>query len=95
LLAHLLFSLVLSLPLASYLHNYINLSFFLSLKFYTQQSDYEPTMGPKPRIVPRVPPKPGQTTFDKYAVESFLVAFGDDDQPLPDTVKVLDEIVTE
>lgn len=28
-------------------------------------------------------------------VEAFLIAYGDDDHPLPETVKVLDEIITE
>lgn len=32
---------------------------------------------------------------DSVEVEAFLVAFGDHDDPLPETVKVLDEIVTE
>lgn len=49
----------------------------------------------KPRIVPRVPKSPGSLTFDKKTVEAFLVAFGDDDSPLPETIKVLDEIVTD
>lgn len=47
---------------------------------------------PKPRI-PLV--RPEQTTFDTQTVEAFLIAFGDDDHPLPETVKCLDEIVTE
>jgi hypothetical protein len=45
---------------------------------------------------PRVPPiRPSETTFDTETVEAFLIAFGDDDHPLPETVKCLDEIVTE
>jgi transcription initiation factor TFIID subunit 13 len=47
---------------------------------------------PKPRI-PLV--RPEETTFDTETVEAFLIAFGDDDHPLPETVKCLDEIVTE
>jgi len=37
-----------------------------------------------------------ETVADRCsAVEAYLIAFGDDMQPLPETVKVLDEIVTE
>jgi hypothetical protein len=48
----------------------------------------------KHRIQPRIP-APQTALFDTKAVEAFLIAFGDDEQPLPETVKVLDEIVTE
>ncbi|KAF2185653.1 TFIID-18kDa-domain-containing protein [Zopfia rhizophila CBS 207.26] len=33
--------------------------------------------------------------FPTSDLEAFLVAFGDDDHPLPETVKVLDEIITD
>jgi len=46
---------------------------------------------PKPRTVKA----PEDLNFDRSSVEAFLIAFGDDDQPLPETVKVLDEIITE
>lgn len=44
---------------------------------------------------PRKLKRKGTTNFDYPSVEAFLVAFGDDDNPLPETVKVLDEIITE
>lgn len=50
-------------------------------------------------ILPRVPPPPHvkktRTLFDRPQVEAFLLAFGDNDYPLPETVRVLDEIVTD
>lgn len=50
-------------------------------------------------ILPRVPPPPhlkkSRTLFDRPQVEAFLLAFGDNDYPLPETVRVLDEIVTD
>lgn len=52
------------------------------------------TMSRKHRIAPRLPNLPGPI-FDSAAVEQFLIAYGDDRNPLPETVKVLDEIVTE
>jgi transcription initiation factor TFIID subunit 13 len=49
--------------------------------------------------LPRVPPPPHlkktQTLFNQPVVEAFLLAFGDNDYPLPETVRVLDEIVTD
>lgn len=48
----------------------------------------------KIRIKPRVPVRPYALLTQKE-VEAFLIAFGDDDRPLPETVKILDEIVTE
>ncbi|KAF2202460.1 TFIID-18kDa-domain-containing protein [Delitschia confertaspora ATCC 74209] len=33
--------------------------------------------------------------FPTSDLEAFLIAFGDDDNPLPETVKVLDEIITD
>lgn len=52
-----------------------------------------------PPILPRVPLTPHlkktRTLFDKPQVEAFLLAFGDNDYPLPETVRVLDEIVTD
>lgn len=52
-----------------------------------------------PPILPRVPPPPHlkktRTLFDRPQVEAFLLAFGDNDYPLPETVRVLDEIVTD
>ncbi|KAF2004876.1 TFIID-18kDa-domain-containing protein [Amniculicola lignicola CBS 123094] len=33
--------------------------------------------------------------FPAQDLEHFLIAFGDDDKPLPETIKVLDEIVTD
>lgn len=33
--------------------------------------------------------------FPAQDLEAFLIAFGDDDRPLPETVKILDEIVTD
>ena len=52
-----------------------------------------------PPILPRVllPPylKKSQTPFNNPSVEAFLLAFGDNDYPLPETVRVLDEIVTD
>jgi transcription initiation factor TFIID subunit 13 len=51
-------------------------------------------MSRKHRIVPRIPNLPGPI-FDASSVEQFLIAYGDDRNPLPETVKVLDEIVTE
>lgn len=50
-------------------------------------------------ILPRVPfplrLKKSRTLFDHPQVEAFLLAFGDNDYPLPETVRVLDEIVTD
>ena len=37
----------------------------------------------------------GLTCISRYTVEAYLFAFGDDRHPLPETVKVLDEIITE
>lgn len=52
-----------------------------------------------PPILPRVPILPhlkkAKTHFDRLQVEAFLLAFGDNDYPLPETVRVLDEIVTD
>ncbi|KAH7094302.1 transcription initiation factor IID, 18kD subunit-domain-containing protein [Paraphoma chrysanthemicola] len=45
--------------------------------------------------LPRNPLTRTQTTFSSRAVESFLRAFGDNDYPLPETVRVLDEIITD
>ncbi|KAJ4395697.1 hypothetical protein N0V91_010666 [Didymella pomorum] len=39
--------------------------------------------------------KKTRTLFDRPQVEAFLLAFGDNDYPLPETVRVLDEIVTD
>ena len=39
--------------------------------------------------------KKSRTLFDTSSVEAFLLAFGDNDYPLPETVRVLDEIVTD
>lgn len=36
-----------------------------------------------------------QTSVDTCSVEAFLLAFGDNDYPLPETVRILDEIVTD
>ena len=53
---------------------------------------------PAPTL-PRVPPathfKKSRTLFDRPQVEAFLLAFGDNDYPLTETVRVLDEIVTD
>lgn len=49
----------------------------------------------KHRIQPRVPNPRGKTLFDLPQVSQFLIAFGDDDNPLPETVRCLDEIVTD
>lgn len=46
-----------------------------------------------PRRHLRVPQR--QPTDHGKTVEAYLIAFGDDMHPLPETVKVLDEIVTE
>jgi transcription initiation factor TFIID subunit 13 len=46
----------------------------------------------KDRILPRVP---GTSLLTPHSVEAFLLAFGDNDYPLPETVRVLDEIVTD
>src|SRR5690242_15683737 len=50
-------------------------------------------------ILPRVPRPPHskaqRTLFDRPQVEAFLLAFGDNDYPLPETIRVLDEIVTD
>lgn len=46
----------------------------------------------KERILPRVPPSSVVTPPE---VEAFLLAFGDNDYPLPETVRVLDEIITD
>ncbi|KAJ4351046.1 hypothetical protein N0V95_004218 [Ascochyta clinopodiicola] len=50
-------------------------------------------------VLPRVPVPPhlkkSRTLFDRPQVEAFLLAFGDNDYPLPETVRVLDEIVTD
>lgn len=50
-------------------------------------------------ILPRVPRAPHlkklQPLFNRPQVEAFLLAFGDNDYPLPETVRVLDEIVTD
>lgn len=50
-------------------------------------------------ILPRVPRPPNskaqRTLFDRPQVEAFLLAFGDNDYPLPETIRVLDEIVTD
>lgn len=54
---------------------------------------------PIPRA-PRVPFKrthtsTSQTFLTHGEVEAFLLAFGDNDYPLPETVRVLDEIITD
>ena len=54
----------------------------------------------KDRILPRIPVRNTSTypifhQFTPRVVENFLIAFGDDEQPLPETIKVLDEIVTD
>ncbi|KZM23625.1 transcription from RNA polymerase II promoter [Ascochyta rabiei] len=50
-------------------------------------------------VLPRAPAprhlKKSRTLFDCPQVEAFLLAFGDNDYPLPETVRVLDEIVTD
>jgi len=46
----------------------------------------------KDRIQPRVPPS---SVVTPTQVEAFLLAFGDNDYPLPETVRVLDEIITD
>jgi transcription initiation factor TFIID subunit 13 len=50
---------------------------------------------PRPRVP--LPPhlKKTQLLLTKSTVEAFLLAFGDNDYPLPETVRVLDEIVTD
>jgi transcription initiation factor TFIID subunit 13 len=50
---------------------------------------------PRPRVP--LPPhlKKTQHLLTKSTVEAFLLAFGDNDYPLPETVRVLDEIVTD
>ncbi|KAF2260102.1 TFIID-18kDa-domain-containing protein [Lojkania enalia] len=53
------------------------------------------TKKPRLRIQPRPPRPPGTLTFDHQIVEAFLTAFGDSDAPLPETVRCLDEIVTD
>jgi transcription initiation factor TFIID subunit 13 len=45
----------------------------------------------KDRILPRIPP----TTLIPSTVEAFLLAFGDNDYPLSETVRILDEITTD
>jgi transcription initiation factor TFIID subunit 13 len=50
--------------------------------------------------LPRVPPKrthdsTSEHVLTKDSVEAFLLAFGDNDYPLPETVRVLDEIITD
>ncbi|KAJ4988185.1 transcription initiation factor IID [Stagonosporopsis vannaccii] len=59
----------------------------------------QPTTPMPPPILPRVrrPPhlKTQRTLFDRPQVEAFLLAFGDNDYPLPETIRVLDEIVTD
>ncbi|KAF3011274.1 Transcription initiation factor TFIID subunit 13 [Curvularia kusanoi] len=50
---------------------------------------------PLPRVPPSAQHKKQQTLFDRRSVEAFLLAFGDNDYPLPETVRVLDEIVTD
>lgn len=53
-------------------------------------------MPKKPRILPRTPKLPHELNlFNTREVESFLFAFGDSDQPLPATIRTLDEIVTD
>jgi transcription initiation factor TFIID subunit 13 len=46
----------------------------------------------KDRIQPRIPPS---SVVTPTQVEAFLLAFGDNDYPLPETVRVLDEIITD
>ena len=46
-------------------------------------------------VAKRKPKAKENLNFDYKQVEAFLIAFGDDDHPLPETVKVLDEIITE
>jgi len=48
-----------------------------------------------PRVLPPPHLKKTRTLFDRPQVEAFLLAFGDNDYPLPETVRVLDEIVTD
>ena len=50
---------------------------------------------PRPRVPPPPHLKKTQPLFNTRAVEAFLLAFGDNDYPLPETVRVLDEIVTD
>ena len=50
---------------------------------------------PRPRVPPPPHLKKSQPLFNRSAVEAFLLAFGDNDYPLPETVRVLDEIVTD
>ena len=42
-------------------------------------------------LSPFTPQRPTNVT----TVEAFLLAFGDNDYPLPETVRVLDEIITD
>jgi transcription initiation factor TFIID subunit 13 len=44
---------------------------------------------------PRVPLPRNQTLLTRSSVEAFLLAFGDNDYPLSETVRCLDEIVTD
>ena len=44
---------------------------------------------------PRQRARPKGPQFASGELEAYLTAFGDDDSPLPETVKVLDEIVTD
>lgn len=56
------------------------------------------TAAKKPRILPRVPKpssQPLNLDSNTSTVESFLIAYGDDVSPLPSTIRVLDEIVTD
>ena len=45
---------------------------------------------PRPRVPPPPHLKKSQPLFNRSAVEAFLLAFGDNDYPLPETVRVLD-----
>jgi transcription initiation factor TFIID subunit 13 len=51
---------------------------------------------PLPRIVPkRTHDSTSEHVLTKDTVEAFLLAFGDNDYPLSETVRVLDELITD
>ncbi|KAH9876183.1 hypothetical protein J1614_004062 [Plenodomus biglobosus] len=51
---------------------------------------------PLPRVpLERTHNSASQTLLIPSSVEAFLLAFGDNDYPLPETVRVLDEIITD
>jgi transcription initiation factor TFIID subunit 13 len=90
----------LQVPLVSQHH------FAFPLEFHTHKHSLNPLLAPQSTgampipPLPRVPPKRTHDSTSDYvltrdSVEAFLLAFGDNDYPLPETVRVLDEIITD